>query len=70
MNTLLGALAKVTGTAARGGTSNDGDNKDGVNWMYDRAKDGVNENGGPAPEEADPSGEFDPTGTKDNYTGE
>ncbi len=69
-DTLFGALAKLTGTAAWGGTSNDGDNKDGVNWMYDRAKDGVNENGGPAPEEADPSGEFDPTGTKDNYTGE
>jgi hypothetical protein len=41
-----------------------------TNWMYNDLKDGKKPGGGPAPEEADPSGEFNPTETKDPVTGE
>ncbi len=37
--------------------------------FYDRGKDGLREDGGTDYSELDPSGEADPTGTKDDYTG-
>jgi len=40
------------------------------NWIYDNGKDGVDDEGAPASEELEPSGQPDPTNTKDDFTGE